>query len=277
MAAACPYLFLLRINLDSHLTLPYAYARNRHMSGKIYLIGIGPGQPENITPRALAAMAKVSVVIVQPECLDLVEEIISGKEVVSQQQSPLDRSRVALEKSQVGHDVAIVSNGDPGVYAIASTFFGYLKDNHIQSDVEVIPGLSLAAYAAAQLGAPLGNDTATITLCDQGTPWPQIRKRLKSAAIADFVIAIYNPFGKLGPARLREAIDIISESRPPDTPRGVLSQVATANEKAQITTVGELASIPLPVDTLIIIGNSQSFIHEGKMVTPRSYRQGVGY
>ena len=247
------------------------------MSATVYLVGIGPGQAELVTPEALAAIGKVSVVIGQPECLELIKELTVGKEVIAKRQSPLERSRLAVEKAQAGQDVAIISSGDPGVYAIAATFLGYLKENNITLDVKVIPGVGLAGYAAARLGAPLGNDSATITLTDQGTPWPVIRKRVETAASTDFVIVIYNPLGKLGRSRLQETLQIIAESSTAQTPVGVLSEAATPAEKTQITALGELDVMALPVDTLLIIGNSQSYVRDGKMITPRLYRQGVGY
>ena len=247
------------------------------MSATVYLVGIGPGQPELVTPETLAVIKSVPVVIGQPECLVLVGALTRGKEVIAERHSPLERSRLAVEKAQAGQDVAIISSGDPGVYAIAATFLGYLKDNDITLDVRVIPGVGLGAYAAARLGAPLGNDFATITLTDQGTPWPVIRKRLEAATSADFVIVIYNPFGKLSPARLQEALKITAEYRAAQTPVGVLSEAATPNEKMEITTLRKLDVMAVPLDTLIIIGNSQSFVREGKMVTPRNYLEGVGY
>ncbi len=247
------------------------------MSATVYLVGIGPGQAELVTPEALEAIGRVSVVIGQPECLLLVEALTRGKEVIAGRQSPLERSRLAVEKAQAGQDVAIISSGDPGVYAIAATFLDYLRENRITLDVKVVPGVGLAGYAAARLGAPLGNDSAAITLTDQGAPWPIIKKRIEAAASADFVIVIYNPFGKLGPSRLQETLQIIGEYRSSQTPVGVMSKAATPAEKAQITTLGDLDVMALTVDTLIIIGNSQSYVRDGKMVTPRLYRQGVGY
>jgi precorrin-3B C17-methyltransferase len=247
------------------------------MSAKVYLVGIGPGQAELITPQARDAIEKVAVVIGHPDTLGLVAELMHGKEVLAINQNPLERSRLAVEKAQAGQDIAIISSGDPGIYAIAATFFGYLKDHNITLDVEVVPGLGLAGYASARLGAPMGNDTASISLTDQGTSWTVIQKRLESAAADDFVIAIYNPFGKLGPARFQEALNIIAKRRPTSTPVGILSQAATPNEKVQIITLGDLAAMPLPVDTLVIIGNSQSYSRDGRMVTPRLYQPGVGY
>ncbi len=247
------------------------------MSAKVYLIGIGPGQADLITPEATEAIGRASVIIGHPECLALVGNLTGGKEVISDRRSPVERSQLAAEKAQAGGEVAIISSGDPGIYAIAGTFLDYLKNNNIELDVKVIPGVGLAGYAAARLGAPLGNDFASITLTDQGTPWSVICKRLEAAAAADFVIVIYNPFGKLGPSRLLEAMHILAEFRKPQTPVGVLSEAATPAEAAQVTTIDKLSISSLPVDTLLIIGNSHSYIYDGKMITPRFYQQGVGY
>jgi precorrin-3B C17-methyltransferase len=247
------------------------------MSAIVYLVGIGPGQADLITPEATEAIGRAQVIIGHPECMALIETLTRGKEVISDRRSPIERSQLAVEKAQAGKTVAIISSGDPGVYAIAGTFLDYLKTNNIELDVKVIPGVGLGGYVASRLGAPLGNDFASITLTDQGTPWNDIRKRLEAAASADFVIAIYNPFGKLGPSRLLEAMQILSGIRKPQTPVGVLSEAATPKEKKQITTLGDLNIASLPSDTLLIIGNSQSYIYDGKMITPRHYRQGTGY
>lgn len=247
------------------------------MSKTVYLVGIGPGQAELITPEALAIIREVSVVIGQPECLALIGAVTNGKEVIAARHSPLERSRLAVEKAREGRAVAIISGGDPGVYAIAATFLNYLKENNLTLEVKIIPGLGLAGYAAARLGAPLGNDYATITLTDQGTPWPVIKQRLEAASSGGFVIVIYNPLGKLGPARLQEALQIISAHRPAQTPVGMLSEAASPTEKTLITTLGEVKTTELAVDTIIIVGNSQSYVREGKMITPRLYRKGIGY
>jgi precorrin-3B C17-methyltransferase len=247
------------------------------MSAKVYLVGIGPGQADLITPEATEAIGRAQIIIGHPECMALVEALTRGKEIVSDRRSPVERSQLVVEKAQAGKNVVIISSGDPGVYAIAATFLDYLKTNDIEMDVSIIPGVGMGGYAAARLGAPLGNDFASITLTDQGTPWSDIRKRLEAAASADFVIAIYNPFGKLGPARLIEAMHILSLSRKPQTPVGMLSEAATPREKKLITTLGELSIASMPADTILIIGNSQSYVYEGRMITPRHYRQGVGY
>jgi precorrin-3B C17-methyltransferase len=247
------------------------------MSGTVYLVGVGPGRPELITPEALAVIQKVSVVIGQPECFNLVHRVISFQEVFFERQSPLERCRLAVEKAQIGGDVAIVSIGDPGTFAIASTFLGYVYDNSITLNVQVVPGLNLACYAASLLGAPLGNDSSTVTLTDQGIPWSVTVRRLEAAASADFVIVIYNPMGKLGPSRLGQALGIIAAFRSGETPVGLVSLAGTPNEKVTITTISSLAETPIPVDTIVIVGNSQSYVHDGKFNTPRFYKEGVGY
>jgi precorrin-3B C17-methyltransferase len=246
------------------------------MSGKIYLVGIGPGQPELVTPQARETLARVRVVIGQPETIAFIRDLTRGKEVLAVTSNPLERSRLAVEKARDGQDVAIVSSGDPGVYAIAATFFSYMQEQGLTLDVEVVPGLGIAAYAAARLGAPLGGDSASISLSDHGTPWEIIINRLEAVASADFVIIIYNPFGKLGPDRLREALEIVRGHRPVTTPVGLLSQAATSDEKLWITTLGE-APADLPADSLIIIGSSRTFVEGGRMVTPRNYIPGTGY
>jgi len=247
------------------------------MNGTVYMVGLGPGRAGLITPEALGVIQKVPVAIGQPECLDLIEKLISGKEIFFERQSPLERSRLAVEKARSGKDVAVVSLGDPGTFAIASTFLGYLKDNHISLDVRIIPGLNLASYSASLLGAPLGNDWASITLTDQGIPWEVTRRRLEVAAEADFVIVIYNPIGKLGPSRLKEMLGIISGFRTAETPVGLVSHAASPDEKIILTTVAAMEGIIIPVDTIVIIGNSQSYVREGKFNTPRFYKEGIGY
>jgi precorrin-3B C17-methyltransferase len=247
------------------------------MSGRVYLVGMGPGNRGNITPEALAALKKAQVIVGHKECIRLIKAFIKNKEVIADDQSPIERSRIAVEKAQGGQEVAIVSSGDPGTYAIASTFLTYLKDNRIKLNVKVIPGLTLASYAAARLGSPLGHDMAIISLADQATPWIDTKKRLGAAAGADFVVTLYNPTGKLGTRRVKEALSLIRNFRPAKTPVGLLRQAASRDEKLELTTLDKVSPAAIQTDTLVIIGNSQTFIYAGYMVTPRAYKEGVGY
>jgi precorrin-3B C17-methyltransferase len=230
-----------------------------------------------ITPRALEVIRKVPVVIGQPEYLHLIKRLINGKLAIFERQSPLERCRLTVEKAQSESDVAVVSVGDPGTFAIASTFLGYIKDNDIHLHVQVIPGINLAGYAASLMGAPLGNDSATITLTDQGIPWTVTKQRLAAVAVADFVIVIYNPIGKLGPSRLKESLALVAGFRSRETPVGFVSQAASPGEKITLTTIEESGKVEITADTLVIIGNSQSYVREENFNTPRFYQEGTGY
>ncbi|MCL2281126.1 MAG: precorrin-3B C(17)-methyltransferase [Dehalococcoidia bacterium] len=247
------------------------------MNAKIFLVGIGPGQAEHMTPCAKAAIVHAPVIIGHPDNLLQIAHLTHGKELLPLQHNPLERSRLAVEKAQNGQDVVIVSSGDPGTYAIAATFLDYLRQQNLNIDVEVVPGIGLASYASARLGAALGNDSAHISLSDQNTPWAAITRRLSSALAADFVVVIYNPFGKLGSARWEEALALIAKERNINTPIGILSQANTSNEKLLMTTLGQLPQIALPTDMLIIIGNSQSYFCGSYMITPRCYKENIGY
>jgi precorrin-3B C17-methyltransferase len=248
------------------------------MKGKVYLVGIGSGSHDDMTYGAVAVLGKVDVIIGQRACLDMLGQLRDGVEVIGTDMSPLERSRLAAEKALGGKNVAIVSAGDPGIYAIASTFFSYLKSDGLDLEVEVVPGVPLANSVAGCLGSPLGGDFAVISLADQATAWSDIRKRLAAAAEADFVIVIYNPVGKIGTKRLKEAIELLLGCRKEDTPVGVASGVASHKEKITVTTLGELAANNiLDADSLLIIGNSETFVYKHKMITPRGYIEGVGY
>jgi precorrin-3B C17-methyltransferase len=247
------------------------------MKGKVYLVGIGSGIREDMTYGAASVLKKADVVIGQKSCLDMLWKSLVGVEIIAADMSPVERSKAAAEVALAGRNAAIVSTGDTGIYAIASTFFSYLKDNNIELDVEVVPGVTLASTAAARLGSPLGHDFAVISLADQATGWDDIKKRLEAAAEADFVIVLYNPVGKLGYERLKETVAILLKHRQADTPLGAVTAASTSREKVLITTLGEVSDCNIDKDTLLIIGNSETFVYNNRLITPRGYIEGVGY
>ena len=247
------------------------------MSGRVYLVGIGPGSRDNMTPKAVATLGKVQVVIGHRACLDLIRKFITGKEIILGEMSPIKRAEIAVDKALAGRDVAVVSTGDPGIFAIASTFFGYLKKEGVRVPVEVIPGVTVASAAGALLGSPLGHDFAAISLADLATPWGAIRRRLESAAESDFVIVLYNPKGKLGNRRLKKAIMTLTNYREATTPVGIVTNATGDGEKVQITTLAEVLGCDIDTQSILIIGNSETFVLDGRMVTPRGYKEGVGY
>jgi precorrin-3B C17-methyltransferase len=247
------------------------------MSGTVYLIGLGPGDMLHLTPEARAALRRVGAVVGHPDALRHLRRLVRGKEVVAIAQDPQERSRAAVARAQAGQDVAIVSPGHPGIYAIASTFFSYLQEKRLKLKVEVVPGLSLAEYAASRLGSPLGSDWAVISLADQSSGWPAIRQRLQAALAGGFVVVIYNPRGKLGAERLAEARNFALTCRKPGVPVGLVSEATRAGEQVMVTTLAEFDPAAVTPDTLLIIGNNESFIYEGRFITPRPYTPGLGY
>ena len=247
------------------------------MGGKIYLVGIGPGNSENITPGALDRIKNAQVIIGHKSCLNIIKTHLSGKEIVSDAMSPVERAGLAVDKALAGNDVVLISLGDPGIYAIASTFFSYIKEQNIKIETEVVPGITTASEAAALLGSPMGHDFAVISLADMAASWRATQNRLKCVAEGDFVIVIYNPVGKAGRRRINRAIDILKAYRKPSTPVGIVTMAATDGEKVQITSLRKLPDCDIDIDSILIIGNARTFVFNGRMVTPRKYKQGVGY
>ncbi len=245
--------------------------------GKVYLVGIGPGSPENVTPKALKALKNSQTVLGHSKHLDLIKEHIAGKRVITEKMSPIERSEVAVKEALKGRNVAIVSTGDPGIYAIASIFFQHLKEEGIDLDVEVVPGITAAGAAAALLGSPLGHDFASISLGDLAIPWEVIERRLEAASEADFVLVLYNPISKEGDWQLRRALQIIGGHRGFDTEVGMVTDATRVNEKVVVTTLGEMLSHHIDVETIIIVGNSETYLIGERIVTPKMYEEGVGY
>ena len=246
-------------------------------TGRIYLVGIGPGNPDDMTPRAVRTVKNADVVIGHNYCLELITDLTAGKETIAGNMSPIARAEIAVQRALTGLNVAIVTTGDPGIFAIASTFFNYLSENGIIVAVDVIPGVTMANAAASLLGSPLGKDFAVISLSDMASPWNEIKSRLEYAAIADFVIALYNPKGKAGNRRLKKAINILMDHDKTSTPVGIVTDAAWETEDVQITTLGDVLSCRIDTQSILIVGNSQTYVFDGRMITPREYKEGIGY
>ena len=243
------------------------------MAGKVYLIGLGPGTKECITPQALAAVDACSVVISPPDALPILEKELAGKNLITDKMSPVARSERAIGIAEEGKTVCILSVGHPGFYAIATTFLDVLGTKEL--DVEVIPGMTMLDYASAKMGSPLGRDYSVISLTDQASPWDEIRNRAEKAIDADMVTVIYNPIGKLGDSRLREIVDYAKGVR--NSVVGLLVCIEFGVEKVVITDVEHFPFDEMTVATLVIIGNSYTRKIGDRMLTPRPYAEGKGY
>ena len=206
--------------------------------------------------------------------LELIPELLKGKEVLSSEMmKEVDRCRKSLEMAATGRTVALVSGGDPGIYAMAGLVFEMARENNYQVAVEVIPGIAALNACAARLGAPLMHDFAAISLSDLLTPWEMIEKRIRAAAAADFVIVLYNPKSKRRTEQIVQARDIILSERDPDTPVGIVTAATRENERIELTTLEEMLNSDIGMQSTVIIGNSHTFTWQDLMITPRGYRK----
>ena len=183
---------------------------------------------------------------------------------------------IAIEKGIAGNVVSLVCGGDPGIYALAGLVFEMLSHYEGKGlerlDVEVIAGVPALASVASRLGAPLMHDFAAISLSDRLTPWELIEKRLSNAAAADFVICIYNPKSKGRKDHLARAINIIMEHRQRETPVGVVKDATRESENVALTTLGSVSLDEIDMHTTLIVGNSNTYVYNEWMITPRGYR-----
>lgn len=225
-----------------------------------------------MTEAANQALAKSDTIIGYKTYLDLIPEHLAGKEVISSSMmQEVDRCKKAVELAQNGHKVSLVCGGDPGIYAMAGLVFEIVKEVNFTAKIEIVPGIAALNACAARLGAPLMHDFAAISLSDLLTPMPLIEKRLAAAAQADFVIVIYNPKSKKRVTQIERAREIILEHRSPDTPVGVVTAATRENEQINITTLGDMLSTDINMQSTVIVGNSKSFRWQDFIVTPRGY------
>lgn len=241
-------------------------------TGKIDIIGIGPGGKPYMSLECLEAIRDADVVIGYKTYIKLVEDMLDGKEVTKTgMRKEVDRCELAIEKARAGHRVALISSGDAGVYGMAGLVLELLKDQPEPPAVHIIPGITAANAAAASLGAPLMHDFAVISLSDLMTDFSVIEKRLDCAASADFVIALYNPKSCGRDWQLGRAREIFLKHKSPDTPVGIVRKAKRDDESVTITTLGDMMEHEVDMLSIVIVGNSQTYVHDGKMITPRGY------
>ncbi|MGJ7555662.1 precorrin-3B C(17)-methyltransferase [Variovorax sp. RB3P1] len=246
------------------------------MSGKISLVGIGPGSHDHMTQRALAAIAEADVVVGYSTYIKLVADLLEGKEVIRKGMTEeLDRAVNALERAREGKKVALISSGDAGVYGMAGPTYevlfqaGWTPDSDIA--VEVVPGASAINACAALVGAPLTHDFCSISLSDLLTPWPVIARRLDAVAAADFVVALYNPKSGRRTQQIVQAQQLFLRHRRADTPVAVVKSAYRRRERIEFTTLAHMSECDIGMLTTVLIGNSHTFLQHGLMVTPRGY------
>lgn len=220
---------------------------------------------------AKEALEVCDVIVGYKSYIKTIEKLVDGKEVFRfGMRKEVERCNKAIDLARDGKIVALISSGDPGIYGMAGLVLELVPEQD-EIDVEVLPGVSAVNAAASALGAPLMHDFAVISLSDLLTPWEKIETRLRCAASADFVTALYNPKSTKRKWQIKTARDIFVQFRNPRTPVGLFAKVGGQ----QYHTISDLVSfIDLPIDmnTTIIIGNSQTYVSGGRMITPRGYR-----
>lgn len=241
--------------------------------GRLYVVGIGPGDEKHMTAEARAALELSEVLCGYAAYLDLVAPLYPDKETFSTpMKQEIDRCRKALELARGGKTVALLCSGDAGVYGMASPVLELL-DEYDGVEVEVVAGVTAALSGAAALGAPLGHDFCVISLSDLLTPWAAIEKRLRCAAEGDFAIALYNPSSHKRADYLHRACDILLETRGGETMCGVVRNIARDGQETHILTLTELRVAQVDMFTTVFIGSSTTREIGGYLVTPRGYRK----
>ncbi|EAE2394442.1 precorrin-3B C(17)-methyltransferase [Listeria monocytogenes] len=238
----------------------------------IYVIGIGPGDKRLMTGEALQAIGDAEVIVGYVTYIKLIKELIKDKEVVKTgMRREIDRCQEAVDIALTGKKVAVVSSGDAGIYGMAGLVLELAEKSNPDLEVKVIPGITASIGAAAVLGAPIMHDFCHISLSDLMTPWEVIEKRLTHAAMADFVVCFYNPRSKGRANHLANAFQKMMEYKSEDTVVGIVKDVGRKEERKIITTMRDIDYELVDMTTMVIVGNKETYVKNGKMITPRGY------
>ncbi len=237
----------------------------------LYVVGIGPGGPEAITPQARAALERAQVLCGYTAYVELLRSLYPEKELLSTPMTKeLERCRMALASADSGKPTAMVCSGDPGIYGMAGPCLE-LAGEYPEVEIEVFPGITAALSGAALLGAPLMNDFAVVSLSDLLTPWEVIEKRLRCAGAGDFALCLYNPMSKKRRDHLCRACDILLEYRGPETVCGWARNISREGQESRVLALHELRDAQVDMFTTVFIGSSMTRNLGGRMVTPRGY------
>jgi precorrin-3B C17-methyltransferase len=242
-------------------------------TGKIIVAGIGPGSESDITPAVLSAIRQSDVIVGYKYYFRFIEKIIRPGAICIDSGMKREKARAeeAYNYATEGKVVTVISSGDAGIYGMAPLIYEMKREKGSDISIEALPGISAFQKAASLLGAPVGHDFCVISLSDLMTPWELIEKRIKAAASADFITAIYNPKSEGRYWQLYRLIEIFLQERDPQTPVGFVRQAGREEQDVTITTLADFDPEQVDMFTVILIGNSQTYQFENKMITPRGY------
>lgn len=238
----------------------------------LFVIGTGPGEEKKLTAEAKEILESCEVIAGYTLYVELLKDTFPDKEyLVTGMTKEEERCRLALKVAASGRKTAVICSGDAGVYGMAGLLIE-LSVEYPKVEIEVIPGVSAVLSGGAVLGAPVGHDFAVISLSDRLTPWEWIEKRLRCAAMADFVLCIYNPSSKKRRDYLKRACEFLLEYKAPETVCGYVRNIGRAGEESAILSLEELKDTTVDMFTTVFIGNSRTKRIGHQMVTPRGYR-----
>jgi cobalt-precorrin 5A hydrolase/precorrin-3B C17-methyltransferase len=260
------------------VTIAIAEAEREWMgrTGRLWLVGTGPGQLDQMTPAAQGAIAAADVVIGYTLYLDLIQPLLRPGQIVEGSPITQERQRAerAIDLARWGLTVAVVSSGDCGIYGMAGLVLEQLQSQGWDGktpQVQVFPGITALQAAASRVGAPLMHDFCSISLSDLLTPWEMIEKRLTAAAQADFVVAIYNPKSQTRTQQIAIAQEIFLRYRDQQTPVAIVHSAYRPDEQITLSTLEDFLTVPIDMLTVVLIGNQSSRVHANWFITPRGY------
>ena len=241
--------------------------------GRIIIAGIGPGSKEDITPAVLEAVRLADAIVGYKYYFQFIEPYVKeGCQCIDTgMKKERERAEQAFSLAETGKTVVVISSGDAGLYGMAPLVYEMAEAKGSDITIETLPGISAFQKAASLLGAPIGHDTCIISLSDLMTPWEVIERRIKAAATGDFVTAIYNPKSHGRYWQLYRLQELFLMERSADTPVGYVRQAGRPEQEVKVTTLGAFDPEDIDMFTVVLIGNSQSYIANGKMITPRGY------
>ena len=241
--------------------------------GRIIIAGIGPGSKEDITPAVLEAVQQADAIVGYKYYFQFIEPYVKkGCECIDTgMKKERERAEQAFLQAETGKTVVVISSGDAGLYGMAPLIYEMAEAKGSDISIETLPGISAFQKAASLLGAPIGHDTCIISLSDLMTPWEVIERRIKAAATGDFVTAIYNPKSHGRYWQLYRLQELFLMERSADTPVGYVRQAGRPEQQVKVTTLGAFNPEDIDMFTVVLIGNSQSYISDGKIITPRGY------
>ena len=242
---------------------------------KIYVVGIGPGNIENMTFEAYDTLKKSDIIIGYKTYIELIKDEFKDKELISSpMKKEVDRCQDALNIAMEGKTVSLISSGDAGVYGMAGIMLEIVDDS---IEVEIISGVTATNAAGSVVGAPIMHDYVTISLSDLLTDWELIKKRLDLAAQGDFVVSLYNPKSRGRTTQIEEARDIMLKHKSKSTVVAIAKNIGRDDEEYVLTTLEQMLNYDIDMSTIVIRGNSNTFIKNGKMITPRGYKGKYDY